>query len=248
MTSFSNPPNEFVCDLTKTLMQEPMRNKHGHHFERQAIEEWMAMGNNFCPVTGMPMNRSSLVLNKTLQWTIQRWAKQNNVCYSGSLVGTRVENRSSTRRSKDETKNSLPHRFRCPLTLQCMEDPVTTTNDDGISFERSAILSWLTENKFCPVTGKILSKTDLISDTKLQAAIDEWFLEASQPPSSSLPHPNKPLLFDSSARKVGAHRQEYEIQRMYSDEKVDSFKRRFSRENVILALDEAIRCSTSSST
>ncbi|KAG7350366.1 U-box domain containing protein [Nitzschia inconspicua] len=246
MTSLSNPPNEFVCDLTKTLMQEPMRSKHGHHFERQAIEEWMAMGNNFCPISGMPMNRSSLVLNKTLQWTIQRWAKQNKVCYSGSLVRTRVEN-GSIRRAKDGAKNSLPHRFCCPLTVQCMEDPVTTTNDDGISFERSAILFWLTENKCCPVTGKIMSKTDLIPDTKLKAAIDEWFLEASQPPSSSLPHPNKLLLFDSSDRKDGAHRQEYDIPMMYSYEKVDSFKRRFSRENVILALDEAVRCSTSSS-
>ena len=65
------PPDEFICPLTKQLMSVPVVSRYGIHFEKKAILEWLAEGNNFCPVTGNPLRPSNLISDPTLQWKIQ---------------------------------------------------------------------------------------------------------------------------------------------------------------------------------
>jgi tetratricopeptide (TPR) repeat protein len=62
--------------------------------------------------------------------------------------------------------------FVCPLTGRMMEDPVVA--DDGISYERQAIVAWFEAgNRVSPSTAQPIS-TDLIANNALKTVIAEW--------------------------------------------------------------------------
>ncbi|KAL3904829.1 MAG: hypothetical protein SGILL_009915 [Bacillariaceae sp.] len=69
--------------------------------------------------------------------------------------------------------NNPPANYRCPLTLQLMEDPV---NDGcGHCFERRAIQDWLEYRDVCPISRKPLDyQQDLFTNGALKARILEW--------------------------------------------------------------------------
>eukprot|EP00538_Stauroneis_constricta_P010524 CAMPEP_0119545392 /NCGR_PEP_ID=MMETSP1352-20130426/143_1 /TAXON_ID=265584 /ORGANISM="Stauroneis constricta, Strain CCMP1120" /LENGTH=49 /DNA_ID= /DNA_START= /DNA_END= /DNA_ORIENTATION= len=48
----SSPPSQFLCSLTSELMKQPLLSKHGHHFERDAILNYLNDGNAVCPISG----------------------------------------------------------------------------------------------------------------------------------------------------------------------------------------------------
>lgn len=139
--------------------QEPLMTIHGRNFERSAIMKWMDDGKHYCPVSGSPLQFSSLVLNRTLQWKIDTWMKEHN----GEQ--TCVESASCN-------YSTPPQRFRCPLSVNLMKDPVST--GEGINYERSVILEWLEVNDNCPVTGCPLTPANIISNENLKREIEEW--------------------------------------------------------------------------
>jgi hypothetical protein len=161
-----NPPAEFVCPLSKKIMSVPMVNRYGVHFERKAILKWLE-SNSFCPVTANPLRPSNLISDKTLQWKIQYWAKKNG-CEDQVKV--------------DEEEDfvtaiaAIPHdHFICPLTQEVMKDPVMTRS--AYNFEKSAILRKLEKHgEICPVSGKPLRPSDLLSNHKLKWEIEQWQL------------------------------------------------------------------------
>mmetsp|Transcript_43029 Transcript_43029/g.78668 ORF Transcript_43029/g.78668 Transcript_43029/m.78668 type:complete len:357 (+) Transcript_43029:333-1403(+) len=63
--------------------------------------------------------------------------------------------------------------FYCPLTMVLMKDPVQ--DREGNSYEKSAILKWLSENDTSPVTRNRLKMKHLIPNRALKEAIEfEW--------------------------------------------------------------------------
>eukprot|EP00538_Stauroneis_constricta_P007471 CAMPEP_0119558184 /NCGR_PEP_ID=MMETSP1352-20130426/10288_1 /TAXON_ID=265584 /ORGANISM="Stauroneis constricta, Strain CCMP1120" /LENGTH=67 /DNA_ID=CAMNT_0007605459 /DNA_START=75 /DNA_END=275 /DNA_ORIENTATION=- len=62
----SKPPSAFVCLMTGLPMKEPMMSRHGKHYERSAVLEWINNGNYFCPITRKPLRPSFLVSDKNL--------------------------------------------------------------------------------------------------------------------------------------------------------------------------------------
>nr|GMD29549.1 putative U-box domain-containing protein 42 [Ipomoea batatas] len=67
--------------------------------------------------------------------------------------------------------------FFCPLTKKIMDDPVTT--DTGITYERRAIVEWISkfgsrEEIVCPKSGQKLKTRILRPNMALKATIDEW--------------------------------------------------------------------------
>ena len=158
-------------------LQEPVRSRHGRqHYERYAIMEWMESGNHFCPVTGTLLVRSHLVPNKTLQWKIDSWASDNG----GGQTSVDEDETPSCVHASTSTPGNLrrarhhepPQRFHCPLSRTMMVDPVVTA--EGINFERTVILEWLEVNESCPVTGKPLLPSELITNETLRREIDLW--------------------------------------------------------------------------
>jgi hypothetical protein len=67
--------------------------------------------------------------------------------------------------------------FVCPITQELMRDPVITPH--GISFERNAILDWISKNPICPFTKKPLRKDDLITNYALKSSIQEYLKKIS---------------------------------------------------------------------
>lgn len=75
----------------------------------------------------------------------------------------------------------LPEYFRCPISRDCMRDPVIDT--DGHSYERRNIVYWLAWHETSPLTRRPMTKAELRPNRALRCAIDAWRATAS-PPSS----------------------------------------------------------------
>jgi hypothetical protein len=90
---------------------------------------------------------------------------------------SRINNNTNNNKNKNNRNMPPPPaEFICPLTKEVMHDPVMSRYGD--SFERNAILAWLDEgNHFCPVTGKPLRPSCLVSNKNLEWKIRCWFHE-----------------------------------------------------------------------
>ena len=75
--------------------------------------------------------------------------------------------------SEADNKKTMEYEknFICPITQERMIDPVIAA--DGISYERTAIQKWLTDNDTSPKTNLDLEHKELISNITLKAMIDE---------------------------------------------------------------------------
>ncbi|XP_020598983.1 E3 ubiquitin-protein ligase PUB23-like [Phalaenopsis equestris] len=88
------------------------------------------------------------------------------------------------------TKPELPSVFRCPISLELMENPVTIST--GITYDRRSIEKWLFTYKksTCPATMQLLSTFDLIPNHTLKNLILSWCTQHQH--LSSLPSPSSP--------------------------------------------------------
>ena len=71
-----------------------------------------------------------------------------------------------------EEGHSIPDDFLCPITQTIMEDPLMTR--DGFSFEREAILQWISVDESCPFTRRPLSSSQLVTNNALKNRIRNW--------------------------------------------------------------------------
>lgn len=74
-------------------------------------------------------------------------------------------------------KAAPPAEFVCPLAKQVMRDP-TLLVSSGFSFERSAIVDWLsqddTQSPRCPRSGALLATRDIVPNQSLRRLIGAW--------------------------------------------------------------------------
>lgn len=67
----------------------------------------------------------------------------------------------------------IPSSFKCPLSRILMLEPVI--DEDGHSYEKTAIECWLNENdNISPITGRHLDRTRIIINRALKNAIEEY--------------------------------------------------------------------------
>lgn len=66
-----------------------------------------------------------------------------------------------------------PPSFYCPISRQCMHDPVVLT--DGHTYERRYIEQWLESNSTSPVSGALLPSKTILPNHALRNAIEEYF-------------------------------------------------------------------------
>ena len=79
----------------------------------------------------------------------------------------------NTNTSNSSFLPDVPSAYICPLTLEIMTDPLMDRT--GRSFERTAIVEWLTnKSPTCPMTRRPMKVTDLVSNNRLRAEIIEW--------------------------------------------------------------------------
>ncbi|KAJ3693909.1 hypothetical protein LUZ60_009389 [Juncus effusus] len=88
----------------------------------------------------------------------------------------------------------IPDEFRCPISLELMQDPVIVST--GQTYERSCIQKWLDAgHKTCPKTQQNLTHTALTPNFILKSLISQWCesngLEPPKP-AKSASHDKKP--------------------------------------------------------
>ncbi|KAK8933485.1 U-box domain-containing protein 21 [Platanthera zijinensis] len=92
---------------------------------------------------------------------------------------------------------SIPHHFRCPISLDLMKDPVTLPT--GITYDRTSIETWLDAgNRTCPVTKQPLfilagNADHLIPNHTLRRMIQEWCVAHRSLGIERIPTPKIPI-------------------------------------------------------
>jgi hypothetical protein len=83
------------------------------------------------------------------------------------------ENTSLATRLKlaEDRATEAPHEYLCPITHDVMHDPVMT--EDGQTYEREAITTWVGLHHTCPMTRKPIAK-QLFPNRVLKALIQRW--------------------------------------------------------------------------
>lgn len=154
-------------------MVDPVVSRYGNSFERSAIFEWLEEGNMNCPVSGQPLRASGLVSDNNLSWKIRCWMHQN-VGEGGGDDASAAESDKNTEFHESFTTvvAVVPEQYKCDLTKSFMSDPVMTVS--GNNFERNAILKYLEEHETCPVTGKPLYPSMIVTNHALAREIVNW--------------------------------------------------------------------------
>lgn len=66
-------PDEFLCPITRELMQWPVTCSDGFTYERQAITEWFLSGRYTSPMTNQDLPNTDFVLNKSLRYEVHKF-------------------------------------------------------------------------------------------------------------------------------------------------------------------------------
>lgn len=70
------------------------------------------------------------------------------------------------------TSAAIPSGFLCPITHEVMKDPVTCS--DGFSYERNAIMRWLSDHNTSPMTNMLMD-TVFYPNLSLRTSIQDYF-------------------------------------------------------------------------
>ncbi|KDO51673.1 hypothetical protein CISIN_1g015728mg [Citrus sinensis] len=74
---------------------------------------------------------------------------------------------------KEDRQMTIPHLFRCPISLDLFTDPVTLCT--GQTYDRSSIEKWLAAgNLTCPVTMQTLHDPSIVPNHTLRHLINQW--------------------------------------------------------------------------
>lgn len=69
-SSFSSSSSSFLCPLTRGILKEPVKDLHGHIFEKNVIEEWLKV-DTCCPINRKTIQITDLKPNPELQQSIE---------------------------------------------------------------------------------------------------------------------------------------------------------------------------------
>ena len=70
----------------------------------------------------------------------------------------------------NQTKIYVPEDFYCPITGSLMVNPVS--EPDGHTYEKTAILEWLSTNQTSPLTRNHLTESDLTDNVAMKKSIE----------------------------------------------------------------------------
>ena len=97
--------------------------------------------------------------------------------YKGLSIDTSMIDSSSSKsllglRNEEEQEEDHPKSFICPISGQCMHDPVVLA--DGHTYERAAIERHLADSRRSPITNEELPHTRLMASYTIKKLIREW--------------------------------------------------------------------------
>ena len=98
-----------------------------------------------------------------------------NAAANKAVAVAKAEGSSSSAEKGKEPVTEVPSQFRCPISQEIMEDPVTTA--DGHTYERREIFRWLCTHNSSPLTGAVLPNKFLTPAIALRQLIASFKAE-----------------------------------------------------------------------
>ncbi|PNT78383.1 putative U-box domain-containing protein 53 isoform X3 [Brachypodium distachyon] len=89
-----------------------------------------------------------------------------------NMVAVELERLKNIAGAASEPVPGPPSHFVCPILKEVMQDPCIAA--DGHTYERNAILMWLSKHELSPVTKALLPNKTLVSNHSLLSAISSW--------------------------------------------------------------------------
>lgn len=118
-------PQDFVCPITRSLMQDPVIAADGHSYERSAIEQWIAT-KRVSPKTNVPLHNTNLLPNHTLKAAIESFVESRASGAKPSRASGAKRSRASggTRAPRASgIRTATTHRGRKPL-IAAVKKPI----------------------------------------------------------------------------------------------------------------------------
>lgn len=72
-------PQEFICQLSRRPMSDPVRTIYGHVFDRTTVTNWFKQQGHICPLTGAPLAESDLKTQDELGHRIRTWILNKSI-------------------------------------------------------------------------------------------------------------------------------------------------------------------------
>ncbi|GMI87492.1 hypothetical protein like AT5G37490 [Hibiscus trionum] len=107
----------------------------------------------------------------------------------------RAAKRAGKEQQRDENGEmelTIPRGFRCPISLDLMNDPVMLSS--GITYDRESIEKWIEAgNITCPLTNQVLRSLEPIPNHVIRRKIQDWCVENRSHGVERIPTPRVPI-------------------------------------------------------
>ncbi|KAE8690930.1 hypothetical protein F3Y22_tig00110893pilonHSYRG00754 [Hibiscus syriacus] len=115
------------------------------------------------------------------------------------MISSWRKRRAAKRAGKEQQRNengemelTIPRDFRCPISLDLMNDPVTLSS--GITYDRESIEKWIEAGNFtCPLTNQVLKSLEPIPNHVIRRKIQDWCIENRSYGIERIPTPRVPI-------------------------------------------------------
>ncbi|KAK8507969.1 hypothetical protein V6N13_055436 [Hibiscus sabdariffa] len=115
------------------------------------------------------------------------------------MISSWRKRRAAKRAGKEQRRNengemelTIPRDFRCPISLDLMNDPVTLSS--GITYDRESIEKWIEAGNFtCPLTNQVLTSLEPIPNHVTRRKIQDWCVENRSHGIERIPTPRVPI-------------------------------------------------------
>lgn len=82
-TSTAEVPHEFLCEITRKPLEDPVITPSGHVFERKVIEGWIERNGSICPITAQPLSIFQLREAADLKQRMAAWKLKDTLERTG---------------------------------------------------------------------------------------------------------------------------------------------------------------------
>ncbi|BFZ22696.1 hypothetical protein BsWGS_25735 [Bradybaena similaris] len=96
--------------------------------------------------------------------------------HRNKILRERTAVRQTVISGKRTEQNSIPDEFLCPITHELMRDPVIAS--DGYTYDRQAIVSWITKEHRSPMTNVLLTSTEVTPNRTLKMMMQKFLNSA----------------------------------------------------------------------
>lgn len=127
-------PDCFRCPLTQQVMRDPVATCDGQVYERGAIEKWFWQGRRSSPLSGLELEKLTLLPQPALQAAIEAFV--SHPCAPQELGGSWPEAQSSDRSSPEASSFEKPEGQLRASAGGLHRDPASHERDDASEVQR----------------------------------------------------------------------------------------------------------------